>query len=73
MSLLKSIASLLIQDKQEVIAQDPTVYQIDTLIGTYEGKIVYQDDVVIRLRINEEKMVKILKVNINRIRIVNAG
>lgn len=48
--------------------EDPTVYYVETSIGNYCGRILYQDDVAIKLRITKPKPVKILKSNIAKIR-----
>jgi hypothetical protein len=53
-----------------VMIDDPTVYQIKTYTNTYCGRIMYQDDVVIRFQNNEGRSVKILKQNITLISIV---
>lgn len=47
--------------------QDTTVYSIETHAAKYCGRIIYQDDVIIRLKCTKHKPVKILKANIARI------
>ncbi len=49
---------------------DPTVYRVETHAHTYCGQIVFQDDVQMKLRIENHKPVKVLKANIQRISIV---
>lgn len=68
MNLLKSIAALVIQKREEIILpSDSTLYDIETNKGKYHGRIIYQDDVVIRLLTSTPKPVKILKSNIGRL------
>lgn len=56
--------------KREVkVPEDPTLYQIITNQHQYAGKILFQDAVVIKLKIDEMKVVKILKENILKISI----
>ena len=49
---------------------DPTVYQIETSMRKYCGKIIYQDDMMIKLKIAKPKSIKILKSNIERITVI---
>jgi hypothetical protein len=53
-----------------LVVEDPTVYQIETTMRKYCGKIIYQDDMMIKLKIAKPKAIKILKSNIERITIV---
>jgi hypothetical protein len=55
-----------------LVGQDPTHYMIETSMGRYEGKILYQDDVIIKLRVSDFKLVKILKTNISKIQILSS-
>ena len=48
---------------------DPTRYQISTRNRTYEGYIIFQDDVMIKFRTTDLKPVKILKANIMKVTI----
>ena len=69
--LLKSIANMFTISRPQVTPiEDPTIYQIETSIRKYCGKIIYQDDMMIKLKIAKPKAVKILKSNIDRITIV---
>ena len=71
MNLLKSIANLFTIDKPKMTPmEDPTVYRIETSMKKYCGKIIYQDDMMIKLKTSRAKAVKILKPNIDRITIV---
>jgi hypothetical protein len=50
---------------------DPTFYRINTGSHEYEGRILYQNDVVINFNIGH-KVVKILKTNIVKIHVLSA-
>ena len=70
-TLLNSILSLLLNPIEQTSAlNDPTVYLVETDGRKYCGKIIYQDGTVIRLQTARPKLVKILKMNIERITIV---
>ena len=74
MNMFRSITSFLIPERRELLkGQDPTLYLIETSMGRYEGKIIYQDDVIIKLCVGDFKLVKILKTNINKIQIVGSA
>jgi hypothetical protein len=49
---------------------DPTEYLIVTQRQTYCGKIIFQDDIIIKFRTEDLKPVKILKWNIKQISIL---
>jgi hypothetical protein len=49
---------------------DPTRYQVSTRNHTYEGYIIFQDEVMIKFRTTDLKPVKILKSNILKVTIV---
>jgi hypothetical protein len=51
------------------VPEDPTLYQVTTSQHQYAGKILFQDGVIIKLKIDEMKVVKILKENIRKIAI----
>jgi len=56
------------QESQSVLA-DTTLYKVMTQTDSYCGRITYQDDMVICLKV-ADKSVKILKVNIVRVNIL---
>jgi hypothetical protein len=71
MKWMKRVVSILLSRKVAVAAvEDPTVYQIETTTRKYCGKIIYQDNVIIQLKIAKPKAVKILKANIEKIAMV---
>ena len=71
MNMWKSIAEIFMGGQQAMAApEDPTVYQVETAVRRYCGKIIYQDDMMIKLKIAKPKPVKILKTNIERITVV---
>ena len=48
--------------------QDPTIYKVETRNHhTYIGQIIYQDNVVMRIRCEKSMPVKVLKDNILKI------
>lgn len=49
---------------------DPTVYCIETVQRMYYGRIVFQDDVQLKLQTEDSKAVKILKENIKRVQVM---
>ena len=68
---LEFIAGLFMLNKAEQTPMmDTTIYRIETSSHQYCGKILYQDNVVIRLKGFKPKPVKILNANIERIAIV---
>jgi len=70
MNLLKSFTGIFtIEEPRIQAALDPTDYCIETIDHKYNGKIIYQDDVVINFKVPQSKFVKILKKNIRRITI----
>ena len=72
-NLLKSF-SLAFQQRPAIPApEDWTIYRIDTTFKHYCGRIIYQDDVVIKLKIARPKPVKILKSNIEKMSIVQSA
>jgi hypothetical protein len=72
--LLLIIDSLLFAVRPEMPAniqvQDPTNYLIVTQRKTYCGKIIFQDETMIKFRTEELKPIKILKRNIKQISIL---
>jgi hypothetical protein len=69
-SLWQSLINLLSPRPEIPLPQDSSVYKIETSNGKYCGRIIYQDDVTIRLRCSKHKPVKILKENIFHISLV---
>lgn len=70
-SLWKSLLGVFeVNPPVKTAIEDPTIYQVKTSIGNYCGKIVYQDDVMMMLKIAKPKAIKILKSNIERITMV---
>jgi hypothetical protein len=68
MNLINSMAAHLLGKEKEVPPPvDPTVYRIETATHKYCGRIVYQDDMVMKIKISKPKAIKILKANIERI------
>lgn len=49
---------------------DPTVYCIETVQRMYYGRIIFQDDVQLKLQTEDNKPVKILKENIRRVQVM---
>jgi hypothetical protein len=66
-SLWQSLSQLFSPQPSIALPQDNTVYCIETIQAKYFGRIIYQDDVTIRLRCSKSKPVKILKENIQKI------
>ena len=70
-NLWKSLATLFeVNQPVQSAIEDPTIYQVETTSGKYCGKIVYQDDVMMMLKIAKPKAIKILKTNIQRVSMV---
>ncbi len=71
--ILKSIAGMLMTRQPATVnITDPTVYHIETTLRKYCGRIIYQDDVVIKLKSSRPKPVKIIKSNIEKITIIKS-
>ena len=70
-NLLNAIMRLFKPEVKPTGIVDTTVYCIETTTKKYCGRIIFQDDVMIRLRGTRFKTVKILKCNIERIVIVD--
>jgi hypothetical protein len=68
LGLLDLVVSIFSLKRDVYIPEDPTLYQVTTNQHEYAGKILFQDAVIIKLRIGE-KVVKILKENIRKISI----
>lgn len=68
-SIFDSVASLFTIKREPVAIEDPTLYQIKTNQHVYAGKILFQDNMIIKLKVDEMKVVKILKENILKITI----
>jgi hypothetical protein len=69
LTIFDTVASLFTIRRELVAIEDPTFYLIKTNQHEYEGKILFQDNVIIKLKVDETKVVKILKENILKIRI----
>jgi hypothetical protein len=63
------VASLMTVKRANSALEDPTLYQIKTNQHEYAGKILFQDNMIIKLKVDEMKVVKILKENIRKITI----
>ena len=71
-SLIFKWMSMLTTPKEEVpVLHDPTLYIIQTKTQRYTGNIAFQNDTFMKVSLNEErqKVVKILKQNIQRVEI----
>lgn len=68
MNLLKFFSPIINGQSQKVPA-DPTLYKVITHTDTYCGRISYQDNVMMWLKV-ADKPVKILKGNIVQITII---
>jgi hypothetical protein len=66
-SLWQSLLNLLRPRPEVALPQDSSIYKIETSNGKYCGRIIYQDDVTLRLACSKSKPVKILKINILKI------
>ena len=69
---MKEIMDLLFRFKSEnpnpsIIAIDPTIYRIDTNTHSYIGQILFQNDILIKVKTEGPRVVKILKQNIQRV------
>jgi hypothetical protein len=71
-TILKLLSPISFFKKQSLLVaiSDPTIYQVETHTNIYCGRIMHQDDTVIRFQSSEGKPIKILKKNINRITIL---
>ena len=70
-TLWKSLTSIFeVNPPAKSAIEDPTIYQVKTTLGNYCGKIIYQDDMMMMLKIAKPKAIKILKTNIERISMV---
>lgn len=69
LTIFDTVASLFTIQAYSVETIDPTLYQIKTNQHEYAGKILFQDNVIIKLKVDEMKVVKILKENILKITI----
>lgn len=49
---------------------DTTVYRIDTQTNSYLGQIFFQDDIQIKVKVEDKRVIKILKQNIQRVTVV---
>jgi hypothetical protein len=65
---LLQLLSPIVKSQSPKTPEDPTLYKVITQTDTYCGRISYQDNVIIWLKVTD-KPVKILKENIVRITI----
>ena len=71
MSISDSIGTFFGMEKRESHSSDSTLYKIETNPHEYIGRIIYQDDTVIKFRKEiGDRLVKILRCNIKSISIV---
>ena len=68
-SILDIVGSLFPVKPEASVPEDPTLYQVITNQHQYAGRILFQDAVIIKLKIGDMKVVKILKENIRKISI----
>ncbi len=61
------------EDSLPAVLTDPTLYCVETLQRTYYGRIIFQDDVQLKLQTEENKAVKILKENIKRVQVMRTS
>jgi hypothetical protein len=74
-SILKWVTSLTSSRKEQMEVQsDPTLYRIHTKTQRYTGNIAFQNDTFMKVSLTEEKqkVVKILKENIQKVEILNS-
>ncbi|MBL7870939.1 MAG: hypothetical protein JNM78_04970 [Cyclobacteriaceae bacterium] len=72
MGLVKSISEIFLwPDTEETPLIDLTEYKIATKTNEYTGTIIYQNDFVIKFQERNNKLVKILKSNINKMVVVS--
>jgi hypothetical protein len=69
LNIFDTVASIFTIKRDPVAIEDPTFYQIKTSQHEYAGKILFQDNMIIKLKVDEMKVVKILKENILKITI----
>jgi hypothetical protein len=68
-SILKALFNPTFRPERLSVMEDPTVYKVMTQTDSYCGRISYQDNTIIWLKVGG-KPVKILKENIVRINIL---
>jgi hypothetical protein len=61
------------EDSLPAVLADPTLYCVETIQRTYYGRIIFQDDVQLKLQTEENKAVKILKENIKRVQVMRTS
>jgi hypothetical protein len=66
-SLWQSIFNIIKPRPEIPLPQDSSVYKVETSTGKYCGRIIYQDDVTLRMACAKSKSIKILKTNILKI------
>ncbi|HEV8514102.1 MAG TPA: hypothetical protein VGQ59_12535 [Cyclobacteriaceae bacterium] len=66
---LLNLLSPIIKNQSQKVPEDPTLYKVITQTDTYCGRISYQDNVIMWLKV-ADKPVKILKGNIVQITII---
>lgn len=69
----RMMASITGQGEVKAILNDPTLYLIQTQSQCYTGKIAFQNDTFMKVELKTQspKVVKILKVNIKKVEILN--
>ena len=73
MNILESLSIFYVKNDSEVLSVDSTLYKIKTMPHEYVGRIVYQDDNVIKFKKEMgTRLVKILKCNIESITVLQA-
>jgi len=72
-NILESLSIFFGKDVKESLSVDSTLYIVKTLPHEYIGRIVYQDDTVIKFKKEAgTRLVKILKSNIKSITVLKA-
>lgn len=66
--MINAFTKLFFPEKIEPIL-DMTIYQIITNMHEYQGQIIIQDEVMLKLKDGNKKIIKVLKSNINQINI----
>lgn len=67
--ILDRLSSFIFVKREDYVPEDPTLYQVTTSQHQYAGRILFQDGVIIKLKVDDMKVVKILKENIQKISI----
>jgi hypothetical protein len=72
-SILKWVSFLTTRKESTEVQMDTTLYRIHTKTQRYTGNIAFQNDTFMKVSLSEEKqkVVKILKENIQKVEIIN--